>query len=552
MTPTIKLRPMVKPPAASQAVVQALVGWKRNMSCTEASVRGPGVRRSDRRRTAKNWTVRLRSNDSQHESPAPDGQARTHNATEVAETASEARHEAVVERVEVRDEGEDSTVGLEAKDGHEDDEADLDAKVGIRAGVVARALVETHAEREAALKEAQGHGKVLRTMSSAAFRQARMGRWTHLLATGAEGRVEHVRKQAAEEAEADVHEAVDGSVVASLELTKVGIRVGVRGVEDRGQVGVDGKLEAERENVEQRAEPSLRRGEHLAQRPESDVLRDGNVNVGGIGGGGLLDVGGGASRLAILLAGDVLVFVKNDVVAVARIVSDEYVCASRLGNSPLLHGDEGGRESVALRPLASRAVGAEPDAKARNKEQNWHGDDSKGSSPSLRPGEAAVVDEGLEQSDLDDKGDTATAKRGQCGSQRGSEKARAHPRLPQPPARALAEPTTFLSKKAVVQAWQGTNVAPRIPMKKLCKRSVSQFRIGQDADVPNGVEAGLQSKPWISLPRLRRAARSTHRVRDGASETRRDGTENQKPNHDPARSEAVDERTADETNAERG
>jgi hypothetical protein len=40
------------------------------------------------------------------------------------------------------------------------------------------------------------------------------------------------------------------------------------------------------------------------------------------------------------------------------------------------------------------------------------------------------------------------------------------PELPHPPAKAFAVPTTFLSKKPVDQTWQGTNAAPKIPMKK--------------------------------------------------------------------------------------
>ena len=39
------------------------------------------------------------------------------------------------------------------------------------------------------------------------------------------------------------------------------------------------------------------------------------------------------------------------------------------------------------------------------------------------------------------------------------------PALPHPPANALADPTTFLSKKPVVQTWHGTKTAPRIPTK---------------------------------------------------------------------------------------
>jgi hypothetical protein len=39
------------------------------------------------------------------------------------------------------------------------------------------------------------------------------------------------------------------------------------------------------------------------------------------------------------------------------------------------------------------------------------------------------------------------------------------PAFPKPPARAFAEPTTFLSKKPVHQTWHGTNVAPSIPTK---------------------------------------------------------------------------------------
>lgn len=39
------------------------------------------------------------------------------------------------------------------------------------------------------------------------------------------------------------------------------------------------------------------------------------------------------------------------------------------------------------------------------------------------------------------------------------------PELPHPPAKALAVPTTFLSKKPVHQTWHGTNEAPKIPTK---------------------------------------------------------------------------------------
>ena len=40
------------------------------------------------------------------------------------------------------------------------------------------------------------------------------------------------------------------------------------------------------------------------------------------------------------------------------------------------------------------------------------------------------------------------------------------PALPMPAMSPLAVPTTFLSKKPVDQTWQGTNVAPKTPMKK--------------------------------------------------------------------------------------
>lgn len=40
------------------------------------------------------------------------------------------------------------------------------------------------------------------------------------------------------------------------------------------------------------------------------------------------------------------------------------------------------------------------------------------------------------------------------------------PALPQPPARAFAVPTIFLSKNPVHQTWHGTKVPPRIPTKK--------------------------------------------------------------------------------------
>ena len=41
------------------------------------------------------------------------------------------------------------------------------------------------------------------------------------------------------------------------------------------------------------------------------------------------------------------------------------------------------------------------------------------------------------------------------------------PALPQPAVSALAVPTTSLSKKPVVQTWQGTKLAPRMPTKNL-------------------------------------------------------------------------------------
>jgi hypothetical protein len=40
------------------------------------------------------------------------------------------------------------------------------------------------------------------------------------------------------------------------------------------------------------------------------------------------------------------------------------------------------------------------------------------------------------------------------------------PELPQPAVKALAVPTTFLSKYPVVQTWHGTKLAPRMPTKK--------------------------------------------------------------------------------------
>ena len=39
------------------------------------------------------------------------------------------------------------------------------------------------------------------------------------------------------------------------------------------------------------------------------------------------------------------------------------------------------------------------------------------------------------------------------------------PALPQPAVKEFAEPTTGLSKKAVVHTWQGTKLAPKIPTK---------------------------------------------------------------------------------------
>src|SRR5271170_8049799 len=40
------------------------------------------------------------------------------------------------------------------------------------------------------------------------------------------------------------------------------------------------------------------------------------------------------------------------------------------------------------------------------------------------------------------------------------------PELPKPAVKALAAPTTFLSKKPVDQTWQGTKEPPRMPIKK--------------------------------------------------------------------------------------
>lgn len=39
------------------------------------------------------------------------------------------------------------------------------------------------------------------------------------------------------------------------------------------------------------------------------------------------------------------------------------------------------------------------------------------------------------------------------------------PAFPQPAVKAFAEPMTFLSKYPVVQTWQGTKLAPRMPIK---------------------------------------------------------------------------------------
>lgn len=44
------------------------------------------------------------------------------------------------------------------------------------------------------------------------------------------------------------------------------------------------------------------------------------------------------------------------------------------------------------------------------------------------------------------------------------------PALPRPPVKALAEPTTFLSKNPVLHTWQGTKLPPRMPMKKRSAR----------------------------------------------------------------------------------
>jgi hypothetical protein len=39
------------------------------------------------------------------------------------------------------------------------------------------------------------------------------------------------------------------------------------------------------------------------------------------------------------------------------------------------------------------------------------------------------------------------------------------PELPNPPVKAFAVPTMFLSKNPVLQTWHGTNVAPKMPIK---------------------------------------------------------------------------------------
>ena len=114
------------------------------------------------------------------------------------------------------------------------------------------------------------------------------------------------------------------------------------------------------------------------------------------------------------------------------------------------------------------------------------------------------------------------------------------PALPHPPTRALARPTQFLSKNAVVHAWpvfihssqcegfihgtllfgdsQGTNVLPRIPMKKRTAYSPpTEFTVPAS---PDGM-APIMRRPAITLrgpkrstrgPQIRRTISVAHRA----------------------------------------
>lgn len=131
-------------------------------------------------------------------------------------------------------------------------------------------------------------------------------------------------------------------------------------------------------------------------------------------------------------------------------------------------GGDGGRgKGVTSGPFSGGVVGSEEEGRGGDDQKDGDGDDGEGGPPRVVSGHTAV-DEALEDGDLDDEGDTAFKKWMSATTNRGGRREHAHPppRLPQPPTKELAVPTMLLSKKVVVQARQGTKVAPRIPMKK--------------------------------------------------------------------------------------
>lgn len=60
------------------------------------------------------------------------------------------------------------------------------------------------------------------------------------------------------------------------------------------------------------------------------------------------------------------------------------------------------------------------------------------------------------------------------------------PELPQPAVKALAVPTTLLSKYPVVQTWQGTKLAPRMPTKK--RKAIRPFDVVTRPAIAVGTE----------------------------------------------------------------
>ena len=60
------------------------------------------------------------------------------------------------------------------------------------------------------------------------------------------------------------------------------------------------------------------------------------------------------------------------------------------------------------------------------------------------------------------------------------------PAFPQPAVNALAVPTTSLSKKPVVQTWQGTKLAPRMPTKN--RRAIKPLELVTKPAMAVGIE----------------------------------------------------------------